>query len=122
MSGMLAIKFTAPLEPVPFPRPASNGRRRFNPPRYTEFKEALGFYAKIAMDGRAPFTGAIKITVHVYKKIIPTALTFGDWDNHGKAISDALSKIVYCDDKQIVEGHIYLHKGTPRIEVELEEL
>lgn len=119
---MPTIKFTAPLEPVPFPRPASNGRRRFNPPYYTEFKEALGFYAKIAMDGRVPLQGAIKITVHVYKKIIPTALKFGDWDNHGKAISDALNGICYIDDKQITEGHIFLHKGTPRIEIELEEL
>ena len=119
---MPTIKFTAPLEPVPFPRPASNGRRRFNPPYYTEFKEALGFYAKIAMDGRAPLQGAIKITVHVYKKIIPTALKFGDWDNHGKAISDALSKIVYCDDRQIIDGHIRLFKGEPRIEIEVETL
>ncbi|MBO4779471.1 MAG: RusA family crossover junction endodeoxyribonuclease [Selenomonadaceae bacterium] len=119
---MTKIKFTAPLEPVPFPRPASNGKRRFNPRYYTDFKDALGLFAKIAMDGRAPFTSAIKITVHVYKKIIPTALTFGDWDNHGKAISDALNGICYVDDKQIVEAHIYLHKGTPRIEIELEAI
>ena len=118
---MLTVKFTAPLEPVPFPRPASNGKRRFNPPRYTEFKDALGLYAITAMQGRAPLQGAIKITAHVYKKIIPTALNFGDWDNHGKAISDALNGICYVDDKQIVEAHIYLHKGTPHIDIELEE-
>lgn len=122
--SMSTIKFTAPIEPVPFPRPSSNGKRRYNPPRYTDFKEALGFYAKITMDaeGRAPLQGAIKITLHVYKKIVPTALTFGDWDNHGKAISDALQGICFIDDKQIVEGHIYLHKGTPHIDIELEEL
>ena len=121
---MTAIKFTAPIEPVPFPRPASNGKRRFNPQRYTDFKEALGFYAKIAMDaeGRAPFTGAIKLYVEVFKKIIPTALKFGDWDNHGKAISDALQGICYTDDKQIVHGEVHLFKGEPHINVTLEEV
>lgn len=116
------IKITAPLEPVPFPRPASNGKRRYNPKRYTDFKDTLGLIARQAMHGRAPFVGAIKITAHVYKKIIPTALNFGDWDNHAKAISDALQGICFLDDRQIVEGHIYLHKGTPsRIEIELGE-
>lgn len=119
----MTIKITAPLEPVPFPRPATNGKRRYNPKRYTAFKEQLGFYARAAMRGQAPFIGEIKISAHIYKKIIPTALKFGDWDNHGKAISDALNGICYVDDRQITEGHIYLHKGTPsRIEIELEEI
>lgn len=107
---------------MPFARAMTNGKQRFNPPRYREFKDALGLCANLAMRGQAPFTGAIKITVHVYKKIIPTALTFGDWDNHGKAVSDALQGICYLDDKQIVEGHIFLHKGEPHLEIELEEL
>lgn len=119
---MPTIKFTAPVEPVPFPRPASNGKRRFNPKRYTDCKEAIAWYARQAMQGRAPFTGAIKIKIEVFKKIIPTALKFGDWDNHGKAISDALNGICYLDDKQIVEAHIFLHKGSPHIDIELEEL
>ena len=115
----LLIKITAPIEPVPFPRPSSNGKRRFNPPRYTEFKNQLGIFAKQAMKGQAPFSGAIKINIEVYKKIIPTALKYGDWDNHAKAISDALNGICYLDDKQIVEGHIKLSKGEPLIVIEV---
>ena len=115
------IKITAPIEPVPFPRPSSNGKRRFNPKRYTEFKNQLGTFARAAMKGQAPFSGAIKINIEVYKKIIPTALKYGDWDNHAKAISDALNGICYLDDKQIVEGHIKLCKGEPLIKIELEE-
>lgn len=119
---MTTIKITAPIEAVAFPRPSSNGKRRFNPPRYTEFKAALGLYARRAMNGLPPLTGAVKITVDVYKKIIPTALKFGDWDNHGKAVSDALNGICYIDDKQILDGHVRLHKGDPLIIIELEEL
>ena len=117
-----SIKISAPIEPVPFKRTDSNIRRRFNPKRYSEFKETLGFYAKQAMKGQAPFGGAIKINIEVSKKIIPTALKYGDWDNHAKAISDALNGICYQDDKQIVEGHIKLCKGEPLIEIELEEI
>ena len=121
-SGMSLIKIVAPLEPVPFPRPSSNGKRRFNPKRYSEFKSALGFFAKQAMHGQAPFTGAVKLTTEVYKKIIPTALKFGDWDNHAKAICDALNGICYHDDKQITEAHIFLFKGDPLIKIVLEEV
>ena len=118
----MTINFTAPVEPVPFPRPASNGKRRFNPKRYSDFKDALGWHALQAMQGRAPFTGAISIKIEVYKKIITTALKFGDWDNHGKAVSDALNGICYADDKQIIHGEIWLLKGEPHINVTLEEL
>lgn len=45
----------------------------------------------------------------------------GDWDNHAKAVSDALQGICYVDDKRIVEGHIKLCKGTPHISIEIEE-
>lgn len=119
-SGMNLIKIVAPLEPVPFPRPAQSGKRRFNPKRYSDFKSALGFFAKAAMHGQAPFTGAVKLTAEVYKKIIPTALKFGDWDNHAKAICDALNGICYHDDKQITEAHVYLFKGDPLIKIVLE--
>ena len=118
----MKIKIVAPIMPVPFPRPAQSGKRRYNPPRYTQFKDALGLFARQAMHGQHPLTGAIKINVDVYKKIIPTALQYGDWDNHGKAISDALNGICYIDDKQITEAHIYLHKGEPHIVIELEEI
>lgn len=118
----MTIKFSAPLEAVAFPRPSSNGKRRFNPPRYTEFKAALGLYARRAMNGLPPFTGAVKITVDIYQKIITTALKFGDDDNHLKAVQDALNGICYVDDRLIVDGHIRLHKGNPLIIIELEEL
>ena len=118
----MTIKFSAPIEPVPFKRVMSNGRQRFNDKRYSDFKDALGYVARVAMHGRAPLAGAIKISVEVCKKIIPTALNFGDWDNHAKAVSDALNGICFLDDKQIVEGHVKLFKGNPHVTVELEEL
>jgi len=99
----------------------TRGKRRFNDPRYTDFKLYVGLHARVAMQGRAPFTGAVKLTVNAFTKYEPTLLKAGDWDNHGKSISDALNGICYLDDRQVVEGHVYLYKGTPHVEIELEE-
>ena len=119
---MSTIKFSIQTEPVPFKRTSYNGKRRYNDSRYTDFKFYVGLHAKAAMNGRAPLDGAIKINICIYTKFEPTALNAGDWDNHAKSVSDALNGICFNDDRQIVEGHVYLFKGTPRIEVELEEL
>ncbi|MBR1806469.1 MAG: RusA family crossover junction endodeoxyribonuclease [Selenomonadaceae bacterium] len=118
----MAIKFSVQTEPVPFKRAMTNGKRRFNDPRYTDFKNVVGLHAKVAMQGRAPFTEPIKITVNTFTKYKPTALQSGDVDNHLKAVMDALNGICFFEDRQIVEGHVYLHKCTTHVEIELEEL
>jgi len=48
-----------------------------------------------------------------------------DWDNAGKAISDALNGVVYLDDKQVYDCHViqmYAAKGEePHIEIAIWE-
>lgn len=121
---MSTIKFSVTTEPVPFKRALSNGKRRFNDPRYSDFKEKVGFWAKLEMDanGLAPFDGAIRINVDVFTKYKPTSLKAGDVDNHLKAAMDALNGICYRDDRQIVDATVNVHKGTPHVTIELEEL
>ena len=120
--GMSTIKFTVATEPVPFKRALSNGKRRFNDSRYSDFKNVIGLHAKLAMQGRAPLTDAVKITVVVSTKYKPTSLRAGDIDNHLKAVMDALNGICFADDRQIVDGRVLLFRGDPHIEIELEEL
>lgn len=119
---MSTIKFTVATEPVPFKRVCSNGKRRFNDPRYSDFKNVIGLHARVAMQGRAPLSTPIKITVKVFTKYAPDSLKSGDWDNHGKAVSDALNGICFADDRQIIDGQVQLFKGDPHIEITLEEL
>lgn len=121
-SGMPTIKFTVPTEPVPFKRTLTNGKRHFNDPRYSDFKNVVGLHAKAAMRGQAPLTDAVKISVVISTKYKPTSLRAGDIDNHLKAAMDALNEIGYTDDRQVVEAHIYLFKGDPQLEITLEEL
>ena len=121
---MSTIKFSVTTEPVPFKRALANGKRRFNDPRYSNFKEEIGFWAKLTMDanGLAPFDGAIRIHVDVFTKYKPTSLKAGDVDNHLKAAMDALNGICYRDDRQIVDATVNVHKGTPHVTIELEAI
>lgn len=121
---MPTIKFSADLEPVPFPRPSTNGKRRFNPPRYVAFKETLGLIAKRAMNGRAPFTGAVRLSI-VFSKLRPVNITsrnWGDIDNHIKACLDALNGIAFEDDRQVTAITASKQFGQPHINIELVEI
>ena len=116
------IKIFAPITPVTFKRPDSNRNLRFDPRNYADFKNTLGFFALKEMRNHQTLKGPIKFSADVYKKIIPTSLQFGDWDNHAKAICDALNGICYSDDSLIIDGRIRLFKGDPHIDIILEEL
>ena len=117
------IKIVAPIKPVTFKRPGSDkSGRRFNPRDYAGFKDALGWYAKIAMRGQKISTAPLRLYAEVYNNLDPWTLNFGDWDNHGKSICDALNKIAYDDDRQIVEAHVYLRRGDPQLNIMLEEI
>lgn len=121
------IKFTADLEPVPFPRPASNLRRRFNPERYNLYKDVIGHLAKIAMKGQAPLSGEVKLSVDFFrpkprKGKKPQVSFIGDVDNYLKAVMDSLIGICYVDDRQVTDVRARKIFGTPKVIIEVEEL
>ena len=115
------IRIKARLEPIPYKRPLQVGRRRLNPDRYREFKDALGWKALDIINGHW-LKGAVRIRLDVYRNLPPTSLKYGDADNHLKAVLDALNGIAFADDRQIVSAQVELHRGEPRLEIELEEL
>lgn len=127
-----SVNFTAHIEPVPFKRPRFGKHKNvFDERRYSDFKDALGYFANIAMNGRAPFNGAIKLHADIFKpkpkkpKVptdFPINKSFGDVDNHLKGILDALTGICYLDDRQVVEVSGRKFFGEPHIFIELEEL
>ena len=123
----LMIRIDAPLMPIPFPRPRFDPRSKqtFNPKRYREFKDELGLYARLAMKGREPFTGEIKLHADFYKpkpKKSKHVSFIGDVDNYLKAVLDSLIGICYLDDRQVVQISGAKIFGKPHIEIELEEL
>ena len=119
---MPTIKFSADIKPVTFKRPSSNRKHRYDPKEYAAFKTALGYVARRAMQGWPPLDCPLKFTADIFNNLPPASLNFGDWDNHAKAICDALNGICFSDDRQIIDGHVRLHRGDPHIEITLEEI
>lgn len=89
--------------------------------------------------GHGKLSGAIKAKIKAYfsipksvskkrhglmaeNKILPVTVA-KDTDNICKVVLDALNKIAYDDDRQVVEIHAYKFYGeNPRVEVTLEEM
>lgn len=120
----MMIKFTAEIVPVPLARSRINfnTKRIYYPKRSREFKELLSVIGKSAMRGREPLTGKLIAVIDLYKNCKVDSRSYGDVDNHQKAIFDALNKICYVDDCQIVDVHCRKHKDkNPRIDIQIEE-
>lgn len=72
--------------------------------------QLLAQYARLQ-----PFAGEVAMYVHVYR-----VQRRGDLDNFAKVLGDALNGVMYHDDSQVVELHMWRHddKAQPRVEVE----
>ena len=86
------------------------GGKRHNNPRYIRWKADFARWCYMHRVYPTPWEQAVLLDVTVYfkapkrpKKNYPSR---GDWDNYGKAVSDALQGICYKDDRQIVEGTV----------------
>ena len=78
-----------------------------------EYKARMATYAA----GRQPLQGPLRLTITLYR---PRKI--GDWDGTLKPLSDALQGVLYVNDSQVVEAHVYRRddKDNPRVEVEVE--
>jgi Holliday junction resolvase RusA-like endonuclease len=112
MSGEV-ISLCIPGEPVPFARAGANGKTRFTPKKQSTFMGQIGFYASRAMAGRPPFDGPIELHIQA-EYLVPASwskkkqeaavwkASKPDADNLAKIAKDAMSKIIYRDDAQVV--------------------
>lgn len=107
------MKIIADIVPVPLARTKINSfnKGRFTSSRSQQFKQDLGFIARAAMSGRKIFTGALKLTINLYRNVQITAKRYGDADNHAKAVLDACNGIVFLDDSQVVQLQVCKHKS-----------
>lgn len=119
---MELIRIDAPIAPVPFMR-AIPSDHVFNPKRYRQFKEELGWYAKQAMHGQEPLNGLLRLSCHFFKRYRKIGNQgYGDVDNFAKAVMDSLQGICFANDAQIAELHATKHFGEPKIIITLEEM
>jgi Holliday junction resolvase RusA-like endonuclease len=122
------IRVITPRHGKPFPS-------IYTPAATRAYEKALAMTAKVAMRGRKPLDGPLRLVVTAFmpiprswsaKKrdaalagtIRPTVKP--DWDNTGKGASDALKGIVWADDTQVVDGRVIkLYDERPRLRVEI---
>lgn len=141
MNDFGQIRFVVPGKPVAKGRPRSRivqpkGGKAFvahYTPKKTESEEgAIRFFAQQAMGDLPPLTGPLTIRMTAYvpiptgwskKKtadaisgmIVPTGKP--DYDNYAK-MQDGINGVVWVDDAQIVDAHIYKrYSDKPRLVV-----
>jgi len=103
------------------PEPISSNRywRNFRG-RIVKSKEARDYQELVKirarLQGAKVMEGPVKLTIHWYR-----GRRSGDLSNRCKVVEDSLQGVVFQNDSQVTELHMYRYedKGHPRIEVEV---
>lgn len=138
----MTIQFAVFGEPVAQGRPRAgkdwNGNTvLYDPAKSRHFKE----YVKVAASQHRPdklLEGPLHVTIKVYKPMLKKfskkrlaaaeagmyrPVTKPDVDNYVKGIKDALNKVIWVDDSQVVDLTVSkFYSETPRFEVLIQEL
>lgn len=132
------ISFTVYGEPVPWKRPRFNGKSKhvFEDSKVKEYKEKV--IQAYKESGGEYFEKDVPIMVEVYFFLgVPKSLSHNkqldliadhrptkrpDLDNIYKGITDALNKVAYYDDSQIIsQNTAKFWSAIPRVEITIKE-
>lgn len=87
--------------------------------RVTVWQDKVGWAARAKMGGRPPLRDDLNITIRFTRANKRRV----DIDNLSKAVLDAMNGIVYKDDQQVKELHLYKsYHNYGKVEVEVREL
>ncbi len=134
------------VEGIPEPKPRMTQKDKFEPSpavqRYWTWKKLVQLNISHATAGQFELmTGAVQVTAyfripipHSWTKqkrndaelrlVLPTGAGTGDYDNYLKGIKDAMNKMVYDDDCQVIgvgEGYMY-YSGEPGASIIVQEI
>jgi len=116
----LIARFEVFGEPVPKARPrvvVAGGRRAFTPSRTVKGEQHVQECCFVSDPRLRPIEGSVGLKLRFYVG----GLGRGDLDNYVKLVSDALNKIAWFDDAQVVklDAEIETFAARPRTEVEV---
>ena len=107
-----------------YPEPSRGSKR----PSYVTYKNQVAVDCRNAMISGPVYYGGVdsvgryRLTVTIYT----TADGHGDWDNLGGTFSDAIEGIIWANDNQVAEGHVYkildLDPANSRTEISIDRL
>lgn len=105
--------------------------------RTARFEDRLAWAAQAVMAGRPLLAGPLVMIVDAYRAVPASwsrkkraaalagevrPVSTPDWDNYGKIV-DALNRVVWLDDAQIVDGRARkFYSDRPRIEIRVDNL
>lgn len=101
-----AVQVHIPGKPTGKARPRFGKGTVYAEPKSKAREREISMLAKVAMIGRKPFTGAVRVNIHLW---MADRMAKPDIDNAEKLILDAFNGIVWTDDKNVVEIHTTKH-------------
>lgn len=114
----LLCDVTIPGNPIPKGRPrVANGVAR-TPLRTVEAESRVGWLVKAALVGHGGPDDALYAVEARFFENRQTA-QWADADNCQKLIGDALNGIIWDDDSQVIEWHVWVERGVNRPRTEL---
>lgn len=107
---------TFPIEPKPTPRPRlSKFGHAYASKDYRTYLDDLAAKAREQWPGLA-LVGPLAVTIMVLCRRPKTSKLDApkpDWDNYAKGVCDAMNKIVYEDDTQVVDAFVQKRWALP---------
>lgn len=117
--GELLLSFAMTGNPLPKQsfRVREGGKGGYRDPRITRWQNEVSWRAKIAMQGREPFSGPLEVWIEFYRGNDARV----DLDNLSKAALDSCNNIVWDDDQQVISLHLYkrVDRDCPGIVVDV---
>lgn len=93
------IRFTVPGTPVSKERPRKGkGGRMYTPAKTVAAEQQIEWLCKSAMKGARPLDGPVEVNLAF---VVPDRRV-RDLDNMAKTVLDAMNKLAYTDDSQII--------------------
>ena len=116
------MKLSIPIDVIPQQRPRVYNKIAVDPPKCKQFKQDLAMLVKSLRRGSALLTGELAVELHIFRNFKSvTSKRYGDIDNLVKGIFDALTGVLWIDDRQISKLIVTKNLAdTPRVDLSVE--
>lgn len=110
-------EFTVPGNPIPKARPRVVRGRACTAKRTSDYERLVRVFAKMSWRDE-PMTGSIALTLRFFRETAHRC----DLDNLVKSVCDALQRVVFEDDSQVVLllAEKSIDRDAPRVEILVE--
>jgi Holliday junction resolvase RusA-like endonuclease len=102
------VTFVVEGQPIPKERPRVVNGHAYTPARTRNWETAVAWCARMAMGPKKPMTGDLVVTLEFRRK----GKLRADCDNMIKGVIDAGNRVLWHDDKQVVEIHAKVCYGS----------